>query len=171
MESRQRRMESVSSREPQPLFSQYMDKGVYVLLLQSDTCSVTVGGLGIIRFHPGWHAYVGSAQGPGGFARVVRHIRVNREKNRNPRWHIDYLLLSPFFHIARVYCIKTDQKIECSVSHFMDGRVVSGFGSSDCSCPGHLFYYPSDPHHHILHIPESLSEKGNGITEIKIYSP
>jgi Uri superfamily endonuclease len=136
-----------------------MNKGTYVLLMRNDRCSLKTGALGIIHYKAGWHTYVGSALGPGGFSRAERHTRINREKNKKPRWHIDFLLLSPFFQISQVLCIQSEERMECLVSHQMDGQVITGFGSSDCKCPGHLFYYPTDPFHHILHTFESFFEQ------------
>lgn len=126
-----------------------MYKGVYVLLLKGGECSLSIGSLGEIFFAEGWYAYVGSAFGPGGFARVRRHIRFNREKNKLPRWHIDYLLTSPCFTVSRAYCLVTGTRCECQVAGDVQGRCIPGFGSSDCTCPGHLFYLSRDPHEQI----------------------
>lgn len=148
-----------------------MDKGVYVLLLKNDACLIKTGALGERAYEPGWHAYVGSAFGTGGFLRVTRHIRLNIEKSKRPRWHIDSLLLSPFFQVSRAYCIHTDQKIECTIAQCITGTVIPGFGSSDCVCSGHLFYFRNDPHQDILSILHSISEKNECFNRVEIWSP
>ncbi len=140
--------------------SQSMDKGVYILLVQNDECQIRVGASGKRIFSAGWHAYVGSALGAGGFARVMRHFRLNSEKDRRPCWHIDSLLISPCFQVTGAYCIHTQERIECHIAHQMTGDVITGFGSSDCSCKGHLFYYPYDPTGELLHLIHSLSRQG-----------
>lgn len=62
------------------------------------------------------------------------------------RWHIDYL-----FRVARVLEvleIEASRRIECDVNRLAfrvpGSRVVAPrFGSSDCSCPSHLAFWPS----------------------------
>lgn len=126
-----------------------MCKGVYVLLIKTETGSIKAGALGSIPIRRGWYAYVGSALGSGGFARVRRHIRLSREKSGKTHWHIDNLLMHPESRLIRVYCLITARRVECSIASSMSGEVILGFGSSDCSCPGHLFFCPSDPHEEI----------------------
>ncbi|MDD1724260.1 MAG: DUF123 domain-containing protein [Methanospirillum sp.] len=126
-----------------------MHKGVYVLLLKGKECSLPVGSLGEVSFAEGWYAYAGSAFGSGGFTRVKRHIMLSRKKNKSPRWHIDYILSSPSFVVLRAYCLSTNARCECRVAGDLQGRCIPGFGSSDCDCPGHLFYFQQDPHERI----------------------
>ena len=134
------------------LFYQIMIKGVYVLLIRMYECSIQVGVLGTVPFIRGWYAYVGSAFGTGGFARVKRHIRSDKTKSANVHWHIDYLLTSPFGSLERVYCLKTEKKIECMVAAAIGGSGILGFGSSDCSCISHLFHFSTDPSDSLLNI-------------------
>jgi Uri superfamily endonuclease len=117
-----------------------MDKGIYCLLFENGPAEVTVGSLGTLRFRRGWHLYVGSALGPGGLARVERHLRVHRNRDRSPRWHIDYLLLSPSFRLRAVTSAITDEDLECRFAEALGPPLVPGFGCSDCTCPSHLFY-------------------------------
>jgi len=111
-------------------------KGVYLLLLQLDRSQrISVGRSGVRRFARGFYAYVGSALnglGP----------RVNRHFSRNKRrfWHIDYLLDK-----ARIYdvvLIPVKDKLECALAGALKEELlcIRRFGSSDCSCPGHLFF-------------------------------
>lgn len=129
-----------------------MYKGMYVLLINTEAGMVKAGALGSIPVRRGWYAYVGSALGSGGFARVRRHIRLSKEKSGKTHWHIDHLLMHPDSRLTRVYCLKTSERRECYTASCMSGEIVPGFGSSDCSCPGHLFFYPSEPHEEIFEI-------------------
>jgi Uri superfamily endonuclease len=122
-----------------------MDKGVYALVFSNRPCSLSIGSLGEIRFRRGWHIYVGSAKGPGGFARVRRHRRLARSTDRPPRWHVDHLLLSPLFTLRYIVCGPTQEDLECVLAETLGGDTVPSFGSSDCSCGSHLLHRTSDP--------------------------
>jgi len=122
-----------------------MDRGVYALVFRNRSCSFRVGSLGEIPFRSGWHVYIGSARGPGGFARVSRHRRLALYRDRPPTWHVDHLLLSPFFHLRHVVCGSTGEDLECALAGVLGGRSIPSFGSGDCTCGSHLFYRPSDP--------------------------
>lgn len=110
--------------------------GTYTLLLRLDEpVEFTVGALGTVAFEAGWYAYTGSAQGPGGFARVDRHRRVATEGTDAPHWHVDYLL--PRVRVADVYTLP-GADLECEVARSLPGERVAGFGASDCPCSSHL---------------------------------
>ncbi len=114
-------------------------KGGYVLLISLPRAqTVTVGSLGSICFAAGGYAYVGSALG-GLEARIRRHLRTAKKKH----WHIDYLLERA--SVSRVIMAGSGQRLECRLAARLSGRfdAVTGFGSSDCRCPGHLFFSPS----------------------------
>ncbi|MBU7005001.1 MAG: DUF123 domain-containing protein [Theionarchaea archaeon] len=84
----------------------------------------------------GIYCYVGSAFGPGGLkARVSRHLRHEKPL----RWHIDYLTTSSHFVPRKVFA--SDKRAECDLAFLLAEifRGHSGFGSSDCRCPTHLF--------------------------------
>ena len=133
-----------------------MDKGVYALVFSNRRCTLPVGSLGRVSFRRGWHVYVGSAQGPGGFARVNRHLRLSRERNRPPRWHVDYLLLSPSFTLRHVVCGPGGGSLECTLAGALGGDSVTSFGSSDCRCGSHLFFRAARPLDEILGAMSSL---------------
>lgn len=124
--------------------------GIYTLIFSTDGCLVRPGALGEIPFQPGWYGYVGSALGPGGFSRVDRHIRLATSRDRNPRWHVDYLLTNALFILEKVCIAETTTRLECPVAKAMNGEEIPGFGSSDCSCRSHLFYWKKDPTEEIL---------------------
>lgn len=127
-----------------------MEPGIYILLLFGGGGVYKIGSRGMITFQPGYYCYVGSALGPGGLSRVARHIRVASSGDRPPRWHIDHLLMNPAFRIIRVYCAHTTEQLECPLASALSLPVISGFGSSDCSCKGHLFFSPQDPEDAII---------------------
>jgi Uri superfamily endonuclease len=127
-----------------------MESGIYILVLTHTSAEICIGSLGIRTFPAGYLAYVGSALGPGGLARVSRHIRFSMTRDRPPRWHIDYLLRDERFRLVRVYCVYTRERLECSLAQEMVLPVIPGFGSSDCRCAGHLFSSPVDPEPPIL---------------------
>jgi Uri superfamily endonuclease len=134
-----------------------MDKGSYCLILSGGESCITIGSLGGTWFPQGWYVYCGSAQGPGGFARVRRHVRVFKTGVPSPTWHIDHLLSSPAFRLAAAVCIPGyDPETECHVASLLSGRPCPGFGCSDCRCHSHLFFYPEDPKDDILSVIQSL---------------
>jgi Uri superfamily endonuclease len=122
-----------------------MDKGVYCLVLKNKASIVKTGALGEIPYRDGWHVYVGSALGPGGLLRVARHIRCTRGMLKKPRWHIDYLLTHPSFELTHAVCAHTGDDFECRIAKRLAGDPVRGFGSSDCSCVSHLFFFKNYP--------------------------
>lgn len=112
--------------------------GTYVLLV--DVLSerrIEVGALGSLAFDPGTYAYVGSARGPGGFARVERHHELSRDARDVRHWHVDYLLGADGTKIEAVVLFP-DEDRECELVATLPGAPVDGFGASDCDCDGHL---------------------------------
>jgi Uri superfamily endonuclease len=134
-----------------------MYKGVYCLILKNKASIVKTGALGEIRYRDGWHVYVGSALGPGGLIRVARHIRCSHGMLNKPRWHIDYLLAHPLFEMTHAVCARTDDDFECRIAGRLTGDPVRGFGSSDCTCKSHLFFFPVQPLDHVI---SSLEDSG-----------
>lgn len=123
-------------------------KGSYVLLVEMPEPQViAVGSLGEVLMPGRFYAYVGSAMG--GFkSRLGRHLR----EDKDPKWHIDYLLqMAPVESI--ILCV-TGDKMECAIAQVLATRfdVVPAFGSSDCDCPGHLFYDDVDMEQNVLRL-------------------
>jgi Uri superfamily endonuclease len=136
--------------------------GTYALILHVDKPqSILVGRLGELVAPSGWVVYVGSAFGPGGLhARVGRHlgrpVGVRSEvtgvsslaKAKRLHWHIDYLLQAVGIHT--VWYTSDPIPYEHTWANVL-GRtpgvsiLMPGFGSSDCQCPSHLFYFASAP--------------------------
>lgn len=119
-----------------------MPGGTYTLLVElPERAAITVGALGEHRFEEGWYAYVGSALGSGGFARIDRHRAVAVGQNDTRHWHIDYLLGHPMSRIAAV-ARTADADVECAVADALPGQPVERFGASDCDCESHLAFAP-----------------------------
>ncbi|MDE4908469.1 DUF123 domain-containing protein [Methanogenium marinum] len=105
-----------------------------------------IGALGETTFPAGWYIYVGSALGPGGLARADRHIRVFHAGGEHPpRWHIDHLLSDNRFILTAAVCGETEDRLECTLAHYLGGDEIGGFGCSDCRCTSHLFYRNNNP--------------------------
>ena len=122
-------------------------KGSYILLifLPKET-RIQIGSLGLLTFPNGYYLYVGSGMGSNSSTtlenRVKRHISESHHKKLF--WHIDYFLASEISVIIKVFLIPSLVRLECVLA----GEVLSvcdnyikGFGSSDCLCSSHLFYF------------------------------
>lgn len=127
-----------------------MDKGIYCLVFRNPACTVRVGALGDIPFAAGWHIYVGSALGSGGLTRLFRHIGLAARRDRQPKWHVDYLTLNRQFLLSYAVYAMTADRLECSLSDAMGGECVPGFGCSDCACQSHLLHRTHNPKKEIL---------------------
>ena len=117
--------------------------GAYLLLLSLPApVEAQIGRLRQIAFAPGLYGYAGSALGPGGLAaRLKRHAAGAGRRH----WHIDYLL--PHAHLLGALTREDPQRLECLWASWASGRALTcirGFGSSDCACPGHLFFFGPD---------------------------
>jgi Uri superfamily endonuclease len=122
-----------------------MDKGIYCLVFKNPACTVRVGALGEIAFCKGWHIYVGSALGSGGLARLERHIALSQNKDKHPKWHVDWLSNSQSFCLRYTIHAITDERLECRLARALGGENIPAFGSSDCDCTSHLFYRCRNP--------------------------
>jgi sugar fermentation stimulation protein A len=100
-----------------------------------------VGALGTMIFKKGYYLYIGS-----GMNNLFKRIDRHRRRQKKKQWHIDYL--SERCTVMAALPIVTEEKMECALAGSVSGlgyRCVEGFGSSDCSCPGHLFYGETNP--------------------------
>ena len=120
--------------------------GTYVLVLACNVAGkLTVGRLGTMELRKGFYVYVGSAFGPGGVrARVLRHLR----DTERCHWHIDYLRERA--RVVEVWRreepLRREHEWAAAVSKMRGASVVRrGFGSSDCRCETHLFYFARRP--------------------------
>ena len=112
-------------------------KGVYTLLIRLDRPqTITIGKRRRISFASGYYAYVGSALNSLE-ARIARHL----EKNKNLHWHIDYFLQKA--RVVEIISCATEENSECTIASHLAQTLepVPHFGSSDCHCQSHFFYY------------------------------
>ena len=120
--------------------------GTYSLVLESSIKkSIEIGKLGTLRLKPGFYVYIGSAFGPGGLkARIKHHFNYSS----HPHWHIDYL--RPFLQLCEIWYTydsirREHQWAEVHAHSRIAYTTLPGFGSSDCRCPSHFFFYKSKP--------------------------
>lgn len=118
------------------------ERGTYSLVVEVGTSERTaVGSLGALEFPPGWYAYAGSAQGPGGFGRIDRHRAVAQGERETRHWHVDHLLgLDGASVDTSIRTPGADG--ECAVAGATAAEPIEGFGATDCDCPTHLHYAP-----------------------------
>jgi Uri superfamily endonuclease len=120
--------------------------GTYTLVLNSSIAKpVKIGKLGTIFLNPGFYVYVGSAFGPGGLkARITHHFN----DSGRPHWHLDYL--RPSLRPCEIWYTydQIRREHQWAKIHAQTRGVclpLPGFGSSDCGCLSHLFFYRSKP--------------------------
>ncbi len=119
------------------------DRGAYLLLItiQHAEQVITVGKLGEIHFKKGYYIYTGSAK-KNLSKRISRHI----SKKKKFHWHIDYLTVKA--DSIMPFPVYTGKNIECSMAQDLEkiaDESIRGFGSSDCTCSSHLFYFSTSP--------------------------
>jgi len=119
------------------------DSGNYLMLLEFPVeKDLTVGSLGRISFSKGWYMYAGSAR-KNLSARIARHTRKN---GKALHWHIDYLI--PQAGRIKGFALASYRNLECALASSLEkigGAPCRGFGSSDCRCISHLYYFKQDP--------------------------
>jgi len=122
------------------------DKGTYTLLIFVPAERLLViGRIGPHTFRKGYYAYTGSAFGKSASlqGRILRHLSKDKEK----RWHIDYLLSGDDVTITAVVAACTKKRMECEINRYLRDALQAEipfpqFGSSDCKekCGSHLLY-------------------------------
>lgn len=119
--------------------------GTYVLLVDLDEpARIEFGAAGRFDLDAGRYAYVGSAFGPGGLARVDRHRELADGRRDTRHWHIDYLLGHDAASIDRVL-LETGVDRECMVAAALgESGETLPLGASDCDCVGHLVHESED---------------------------
>lgn len=121
-----------------------MQKGIYILIIYLNKGSeIKIGKLGTFLLKKGYYIYVGSALN-NLQKRVERHLSSHKKLH----WHIDYLLC--YAKIMNVYVFKTLNKDECNLSKEIallpeSQTIIDGFGSSDCTCKTHLYFFKKRP--------------------------
>ncbi len=124
-------------------------RGIYALIIRlSKKKEIKIGRLGTFVFPKVLDGYTGSAEN-GLEKRINRHLSSDKKFH----WHIDYLLS----HAKVIKVIRyVGRKDECKLNNVTGRsagatRIVKKFGSSDCNCETHLFYFEDIP----THFPES----------------
>lgn len=120
--------------------------GTYALVLASRSHGpIQIGRHGEMQLRPGCYVYIGSAHGPGGLrARIAHH----QHAALRPRWHIDFLrarteISSVWFRADGAKC---EHEWAARVGAIRNAAVpMRRFGSSDCGCPAHLYYFGLTP--------------------------
>jgi sugar fermentation stimulation protein A len=119
------------------------DGGNYLILLElPEERNIMIGSLGTVHFSPGWYVYAGSAR-KNLRKRINRHLRKVRKQKH---WHLDYL--SPAARVLKGFPIMSYRNLECVLAgalKALGGQAVPGFGSSDCRCGSHLYYFADPP--------------------------
>jgi Uri superfamily endonuclease len=121
--------------------------GTYALILgMSEFRDIAIGkDFGTLAARPGCYVYIGSAFGSGGLlSRVGRHAR----RDKKLKWHIDYL--TAHATLKEAWFTQDEIKRECqwakAFAEMAQATVpLEGFGSSDCMCSSHLFFFPQQP--------------------------
>ena len=120
--------------------------GTYALILHcGHERIIDTGKLGKMSVRKGYYVYVGSAFGSGGLrARIKHHCRISK----SPHWHIDYL--RPAVEIIQVWYSHDPIKREHEWAGILMGvhgvkLPLKGFGSTDCNCDSHLFFFSMPP--------------------------
>lgn len=120
------------------------DSGTYLLIIYNDkNQKIEIGSLGKIKFKRGYYCYVGSAM-----QNLSKRIERHKRKIKKLHWHIDYLLNKT--KILKAIEIRSPDKIECEVAKslkMISDTSIKNFGSSDCRCESHLFYFKENPLH------------------------
>jgi len=117
--------------------------GIYKLVIKlARDKEIKIGKLGTFVFPNGFYVYTGSAQN--GFEkRINRHLSSNKKFH----WHIDYLLS----HAKVIKVLRyVGSKGECKLNQVTGQSanaipIVKKFGSSDCNCVTHLYYFKNIP--------------------------
>jgi len=120
--------------------------GTYALLLCCRRPGrLRIGRRGELRARPGFYVYVGSALGPGGVGARVRH---HERRSARPRWHIDYLRArADLVEVWHAHDTRRREHQWATIVSRLHGASVPmrGFGSSDCGCAAHLFFFETRP--------------------------
>ena len=122
-------------------------KGSYIVVIYlPENACIQIGALGEISFDKGHYLYIGSAMAKIGPNTLENRIRrhVSEHNNKKLFWHIDYLLANKISLVTMMYLIPTLLWLECiiskEISEVSDNH-IKDFGSSDCFCPSHLYYF------------------------------
>ena len=121
-----------------------LDRGSYLVILRvRNDCRLSINGLGEVRFRKGYYVYVDSAKKD-----LSKQIEHQRRRCKICRHAIDQLRTAAEFHTA--IAVRSSEHLACDIADVLSVVTdwqISGFGSADCNCQGHLFGMTSDPVH------------------------
>lgn len=118
--------------------------GVYCIVMWLGKGQNIKVGKNLRGFFPrGYYCYVGSAMN-----NLEKRIERHKSKTKKKRWHVDYLTERASF--VGAHKIETARKGgECELARKVrqlgGNIIIRGFGSSDCGCETHLFYFEKNP--------------------------
>lgn len=121
-----------------------MKKGIYSLIIYlNKERKIKIGKLGSFLFKKGFYIYTGSSQNSLQ-KRIDRHLSTQKRLH----WHIDYLL--KYGKILNVKVIESSKQYECKLAKeisLLPNAIIpiNGFGSSDCKCQTHLYFFKKNP--------------------------
>jgi len=122
--------------------NQAVDTGAYILIITNkNDQEIEIGNLGKIKFQKGFYCYVGSAM-----KNLQQRISRHRRFRKNFHWHIDYLIEKT--SLLNTIVIRTTDRIECKLASDLkkiSETFIDKFGSSDCNCVSHLFFFNENP--------------------------
>ncbi len=118
------------------------DEGCYLMVYElAEDKKIKIGSLGELDFKKGYYLYVGSAK-----KNLQKRMARHRKKRKKLHWHLDYF--SAHASSASAFAIATQGDLECTLAETfkkLASSEIPKFGSSDCSCPSHFFYFQSNP--------------------------
>jgi len=115
-------------------------KGIYCLIIFLNKSQKIRIGKKTGFFPRGYYCYVGSALN-NLEKRIERHLRKEKKK----RWHIDYFLGKAEIKDIIVLRDSAECKLSKKIENIGGKIVFEMFGSSDCNCKTHLYYFSKNP--------------------------
>ena len=120
--------------------------GTYALIFSAARKGqIAIGKIGTLQLQPGFYVYAGSAFGPGGLKARIRH---HCSKAARPHWHIDFLASTLALKEIWYTCdpVHREHLWADTIANTRGASApFAGFGSSDCRCQSHLFFFRSKP--------------------------
>lgn len=120
-------------------------KGSYILVIALEQEKIIkIGSLGKLIFPQGFYLYVGSAMGRYGSTTLLNRVKRHLLNSKIFHWHIDYFLKDESTSIRKIYLVPSVNSLECVIARDLLTKskgYIRNFGSSDCKCPGHLFWF------------------------------
>lgn len=120
--------------------------GTYAIIFFSrDEKSVQIGRLGTLKLRKGSYIYIGSAFGTGGLkGRISRHLLGRKSRH----WHVDHLrtVVTPYEVWYTTDSAVREHAWARVIAQWQGASIpLKGFGSSDCRCDSHLYFFDKAP--------------------------